>query len=182
MKKQNNFFRIPLLFSVIFFCLSFLAVFFLNREINNNNHAAQSREQEWQTEMQRREEIKALDRSVKIIEGERGQLETHFAKSSDVVPFLDMIEGLASKVEAKAEVTSVDILEDSTGLMVGMKATGTFSGLYRFLTLLENSPYALEFVGMDLHKETASGGAESKNVTISKWNVIFKLKLLSFIQ
>lgn len=181
MNTQSNFFKMPLFLSVIFFCISFFLFFFFFRVINSNNKESQLREGEWQSETLRRDGIKALDNSVKIIEGERAQLETHFAQSSDIVPFLDTIEGLASKVGVTAEVTSVDILEDHTGLMVGMKASGIFNGLYKFLTLLENSPYVLEFVGVDMHKETGVG-AGSKNVPLPKWNVIFKIKLLSFVE
>ena len=178
---QSNFPKIPLLLSVIFFIGSSLIFLFFYRAINDNNQKLQSKEGEWQSEKLKRNEIKTLDHSVKIIEKERAQLETHFAQSSDIVPFLDTIEGLAPKVGVKAEVASVDILTDRTGLMVGMKASGTFGGLYKFLALLENSPYEIEFISMDLRRETGPGGVESKNVTVPKWDVIFKIKLLSFI-
>ena len=178
---QNNFPKIPLFLSAIFFCISLFVFLFFYREIKNNNKESQNQNIQWQTEALRRDEIKALDYSVQIIKDERAQLETHFAQSSDIVPFLDTIEGLALKVDTKAEVVSVDILEDHSGLMVGMKASGTFEGLYKFLTLLENSPYELEFISIDLKKETGSD-ASNKNVEVSKWAAIFKIKLLSFIE
>ena len=179
---QNNFPKIPLFLSVIFFICSTLVFLFFYRAINNNSKELQLREEEWQSETLRRDGLKTLDYSVKIIEKERTQLETYFVQSSDIVPFLDTIEGLAPKVGVKAEVASVDILTDHTGLMVGMKASGTFSGLYKFLALLENSPYELEFISMDMRRETRLGDVESKNVVIPKWDVIFKIKLLSFVE
>ena len=148
---------------------------------NDGNGKAQLAENEWQTEAMRRDEIRTLEHSVKIIEGERAQLETHFAQSSDVVPFLDTIEKLSSKAGTKAEVTSVDIAKDNTGLLVGMKASGSFAGVYKFLTLLENSPYELEFDGVDMHQQTILGDGK-KVATVRTWNVIFKIKLLSFVQ
>ncbi len=178
---QNNFSKISLSLSIIFFIFSSFAFFYFFQVTNNNKKESQFAETQWQTEAFRRNEIKTLDRSVKVIEAERAQLETHFAQSSDIVPFLDAIEGLASKAGAKAEVTSVDILKDQAGLIVGMKASGTFSGLYKFLTLLENSPYELDFVSMDMRKETELS-REDKSVPVPKWNVVFKIKLLSFIE
>lgn len=177
---QSNFPKIPLLLSAIFFILSCLIFVFLYKAINNNNRESQLREGEWQIEAQRRDEIKALDHSIKIIEEERTQLETHFAKSSDIVPFLDTIERLASKAGARAEVTSVDIPKDSIGLLVGMKASGTFNGLYKFLTLLENSPYELEFLGVDMRQE-AGTDAGGKGAAVYRWSATFKIKLLSFV-
>lgn len=179
---KSNFPKISLFLSTIFFIFSCLIFLFFYGAINNSDKKMQLKEGEWQSEAVRRDDIKSLDRSVKTIEGERTQLETHFAKSSDVVPFLDTIEGLAIKAGTKAEVTSVDILTDHTGLLVGMKAAGTFNGLYQFLTLLENSPYELGFVSMDLLKETGLANVGSKNVSVSKWDVIFKIKLLSFVE
>ncbi len=179
MNTQSNFPKISLFFSAIFLIFSCLIFFFFYRAINNNEKESQAKELEWRNESFRRDEIKTLDRSIKIIEGEMKQLETHFAQSSDIVPFLDTIEGLALKVGAKAEVASVNILTDQTGLMVGLKGSGNFENLYKFLTLLENSPYELEFIDMDLRRETELN-AGNKNVTVSKWNVIFTIKLLSF--
>ena len=129
--RNNNFPKIPLLISVIFFAFSCFAFFFFFKEIKSNNEESQLRESKWQEETLRRDGIKALDHSVKVIERERGQLDTHFAQSSDIVPFLDTIEGLSKKVDAQAEVTSVDVGTNGS-LTVGMKASGTFGSLYKF--------------------------------------------------
>jgi len=178
---QSNFFKMPLFFSIIFFIFSCSAFFYFYKTINDNNKKSQLAEIQWQTETFKQDEIKTLDYSVKIIEKERAQLETHFAQSSDIVPFLDTIEELAPQAGTKAEITSVDVLKNYAGLMVGMKAMGTFNSLYKFLILLENSPYELEFVAMDIQKETLPD-VENKNKQDSKWNAVFKIKLLSFVE
>jgi len=178
---KNNFPKIPLLISSLLFFICLFVFLYLYKDIKNNNKESQLAETQWQTEALRRDEIKMLDYSIKIIEKERTQLETHFAQSSDVVPFLDIIEGLAPRANIKAEVVSVDILDNHNGLMVGMKASGSFNGLYKFLTLLENSPYELEFISMDIQKEMELD-IPGKKVEVSKWDAVFKIKLLSFIQ
>ena len=94
--------------------------------------------------------------------------------------FLDTIEGLAPRAGVEAEVTSVDPPGDSAGLRIGIKASGTFTGVYKFLTLLENSPYELEFIGVDIKRETKTDA--NKSVAIPKWNAVFKIKLLSFVK
>ncbi|OGI68839.1 hypothetical protein A3A05_02450 [Candidatus Nomurabacteria bacterium RIFCSPLOWO2_01_FULL_41_12] len=178
---QSSFSKIPLFLSIIFF-LFFCAIFlYFFGAISNHNKESQLKELEWRAETSRREEIKALDLSIKRLEGERVQLETHFAKSSDVVPFLDTIEELAPQVGAEAGVSSVDISEDRLSLLVGLKASGTFESLYKFLTLLENSPYELEFLSMDIRKGDISN-VPDQGQTSSKWGATFKIKLLSFIE
>ena len=176
---KKNFPIIQLFVSVLLFCVFLFVFFYFFRAIKNNVEESKSKEGEWQTETLRRDEIKTLNNSIKVIEDKRNLLETHFAKSSDIVPFLDTIEELALKVNTKAEITSVNILEDHTGLSVGMKASGTFSGLYKFLTLLENSSYELDFISMNIQKGIES---DTKNKIIPKWDAIFRIKLLSFIE
>jgi len=178
---QNNLTKIQLSVSIIFLFFSIFIFSFTYYLINKSDIGFKVKEEKWQIEKFKRDEIKALDHSVKAVEEERAQLESHFAQSSDIVPFLDTIEALAPKTGAKAEVTSVDILADNTGLLVGMKASGTFSSLYRFLTLLENSPYELKFMRMDMNKQIDANGG-NKNITSREWEMVFKVKLLSFIK
>jgi len=171
-KKRILFFSVGIL---IFSCLAFLFVY---KKIGHNNKVAEQVQSEWQAEAIRREEAKSLDRTMKSIEAERALLETHFAKSSDIVPFLDTLEGLATKTGAEAEVSSVDVLKDEVGLMVGLKATGSFSEVYKFLMLLENSPYELEFSSIDFQTRVSQ---DLESVAVPTWNAVFKIKLLSFI-
>src|SRR3989344_7773090 len=96
-KIQNSFSKILFLFSIVFFCISIIIFLFFFQEIKNNDKESQMKELEWQTEAKERSEIRTLDNLVKTIKSERVQLETHFAQSSDIVPFLDTIEGLASR-------------------------------------------------------------------------------------
>jgi hypothetical protein len=172
---KSTFPKIPFLFSILFFALSVTAFIFFYRTIEDKQGEFQTQEKKWVAETERRNEIKALDRSVKMVEGERARLATHFAKSSDAVPFLDTIEALAPRVGAKAEVTSVEIAENRAGLLVGMKASGSFESLHKFITLLENSPYELEFMGVDINKETSESARGS-------WEAVFRIRLVSFIE
>lgn len=138
---------------------------------------------EVENEASRREEVKLLNNSIETIKRDKALIESHFAKSSDVVPFLDTIEALGPKVGVKAETTSVDISKDNTALVVQIKATGDFKNIYRFLTLLENSPYELEFTSVDIQKGGESG-VDEQGIPFSNagWEATFGIKLLSFIQ
>lgn len=131
----------------------------------------------WHTEASRREEIKSLNRSMEMIEEERASLQAHFAQSADVVLFLDAIEGLAPKAGVKAEVLSVDTVDKEAGLRMNMKASGSFEEIYKFLTLLENAPYELEFISIDMQKKIGQTSGKKP-----LWEAIFKIKLLSFIK
>lgn len=177
---QNNFKKTPLFLSIILLIFCCTVFYFFNRAVNNKIKMSGQMLGEWQKEASRREEIRSLNRSVGTIEGQKTLIDSHFAQSSNIVPFLDTIESLALKVGTKAEVTSVDISEDSLGLMVGLKASGSFEAVYKFLLLLENSPYELEFASMDIKKAVTQSEKDIK--LKSSWDAVFKIKLLSFIQ
>ena len=180
---KNNFQKfnkVPLLISLIFFSFSLATFVFLYTKIQTNHKISKQLEADWRSEASKREETKTLDRSLKMLEEERALLEKHFIKSSDVVPFLDMVEKMAPKVGAKAEISLVDLSKDNSSLTVEMKATGQFEAVYKFLTLLENSPYELDFMLISMQRlgeVNPDGGVQS-----ALWSGIFKVKLLSFIQ
>ncbi len=140
-------------------------------------------------EILRREEVALLNKSITSIKQDRDLLATHFAQGSDIVPFLNTIESIARKSGVKAEISSVDVLKDKSGLLVKVSSSGTFNNIYKFLLLLENSPYELDVSGLNLQKEPSavvsdeSGieGVEPAPVVEPKWQALFTLKLLSFV-
>lgn len=166
----QKFKKVPLIFSIIFLVISLLLFCFLYGQINNNSKISQVVEGTWQTEVNRQNEIKSLDKSIKMISPQITKLETHFAESSNVVPFLDMIEKLAPQVGAQAQVSLVNLSGDHTSLVVDTQVTGSFESIYKYLLLLENSVYEIEFTSVDIRKADATS-----------WSASFKIKLLSFV-
>lgn len=177
---QNNYHKKSLALSIIFFVFFCFVFLFIYKKVDSNNKISEQVSMEWQAEASRRNDIKSLNKSIKVIEKERASLETHFAQSSDIVPFLNTIEKLASQVKVKMEVVSVDILKDNTGLMVEIKISGIFESIYKLLTLLENSPYELEFISADVQKSVVQNMDNRKKS--ARWDAVLKIKLLSFIQ
>jgi hypothetical protein len=178
---MNTFRKTPLLLSLIFFIFSCSAFIFLYKVINDKNQKIESDTIKWQEEASRREDIRKLNSSLEEITDNGAQLENHFAESSDIVPFLDTVEKLASEVGAKAEINSVNAGADNTQLVVELKASGSFGEIYKFLTLLENSSYELDFLSMDMNS-LAALDVPSKNAKDANWEAVFKIQLLSFIK
>src|SRR3989338_2113019 len=177
----KKFQKTPLFLSIIFLVFSCFIFLFFYEEIQNNSKTSELAQITWRSEANKRNETQSLNRSLQMTKQERTLLETHFIRSSDVVPFLDMIEKLAPEVGARVEISLVDIPKDNSGLIVEMKVTGIFEALYKFLTLLENSPYELDFISMDIQK--LGGEIVSDKIRLfSQWSAIFRIKLLSFIQ
>ena len=173
--------KVYLFLSLVFLTFSCFVFWLLYKQINKNSNQADQTLLKWQTEATRRDEIKSLNHSVDKIQDEKTQLETHFAKSSDAVPFLDTLEKIAGDAGVKSEIISVDISPNKNSLLVVMNVAGSFESVYKFLMLLENSPYELEFTSVDLQR-SGQDLLVGKNVKVktAQWNATFKITLLSF--
>jgi len=161
-----------LVFAIIFFIITLPSLLFFYTNINVQEIASGQKLTEWRVEAARRDEIKFLDSSMKKIEGEKAMLETHFVQISNPVPFLGTLDKLAKSVNTEYTVSSFDASPDGTSLIVVMNATGNFEAFYKFLTLLENVSYDIEFVSIDMKKETDT----------NKWSAAIKIKLLTFVK
>ena len=178
---KNNFQKTALFLSLAIFLLLCFVFIILYRQININNQNAEASTTKWQTEAQRRNDIISLNSSLKQVSNDRALLDTHFAQSSDIVPFLNTISGLAPSVGATSEIDSVTTGgANSNTLVVEIKASGTFEQVYKFLTLLENSPYELDFTSVDINKSTDPSSVSTKKTNNSDWQGDFKVQLLSF--
>lgn len=168
-----------LILSIVFFLFSCFVFLFLYKIINDNKKALQLAQEKWQTETTRKENTESITNLIRKIEPERTLLETHFVQGSDVVPFLNTIEKLAQEVKVEAEVVSVDVEKnDNSSLMIEMKTLGNFESIYKLIMLLENSPYDLEFLLVNIQNLSVQDTSTNK---IPQWTAAFKIRLKSFV-
>lgn|SRR3989344_1301345 len=165
----------PLLASISFVVLSSLAFLFVLGKIEENNQAAKEAEASWQAEVNAQNEVSVVEQSLETIRADKAELETHFSRSGDVVPFLNTIERLAKESGTRAEVTLVDLSESRDLLTVSVNASGSFEAIYKFMILLENSPYELELTAVSMRKSSPEDAKQRE------WSSVFKLKLLTFL-
>lgn len=178
MKKYNNPQIKYVIVAFVFFLLSTIAFFTLYNKIRTNELLVQELESSWQTESTRRYDLNSLARTLRDVEDDVGKLNSHFVHAYNVVAFLDELEKLGALVSVKAEIISVDSAKGSTGevLAVGVRATGTFTAIYKFLNLLESSQYEIDISTIDLKRQETDVG-----LITPLWGSTFKINVLSFI-
>ena len=159
--------------------------FFLYEQIVKNNEKAEEVTLAAESEAQKREELRLLDRSLALIRADRARLDTHFSKSSDVVPFLNEIENTGKAVGVRVQVSYVDISQDSTSLRIRVSADGSFKALTTFIHLLEHFPYILEFNSLVIETtaptQTDAAGALIPLAT-PLWRATMDIKLITFVK
>lgn len=178
---QNFYQKKLLIVSGLFVVMSVGIFLFLYLTIKKNDAIAKEAGKNWQLAVEKREKLSSLDSLVRNIEGEKVALETHFAHSSDIVPFLDTMDSIGTQAKVNSSVSSVDVLADKSGLVAHIKASGSFEAIYSFLVLLENSPYELEFSSVNLHREDAGDPTAALANAHPTWNIDFQVKLISFV-
>jgi len=178
---QNIFQKRSLIISAIFFILSCSTFVFFYRMVNTNKEASLLVEEKWQTEEIRRNSVRSLASFLDGLTEERTLIDAHFVKGSDVVPFLDTVEELAKDVKVSAEIVSVNVSKDNSSLMIELKTAGTFEAIYKFILLLENSPYSLSFISADIKNLGTIDVPNTKTVKPPEWAATFQIKVLSFI-
>lgn len=170
---KSNSQKTQLTLAIIFFLVSFSGFLFLYTNVRTRETLSEQKLSEWRVETARRDEIKSLDSAIKKIEKEKSMLDTHFVNIANPVAFLDALETLARSVSTEIKVSSVVVVQDGSSLVVDMDTSGGFEDFYKFLTLLENSDYDMEFISIDVKKEGELGG---------KWSSTLRIRLLTFIQ
>jgi hypothetical protein len=184
---QYGFKKNFIILAVITFLLFSIAFWFLHQQIEKKSVSYEKISTEWQAEDTRRNEIKTILRTADSIQMNNVIISSHFVSSSNLVPFLDTLDNLAPKVGAENEIVSVDISPDTKKLVVSSRVMGSFESIYKFLMLLENSPYEIKFLATDVHKVTGKQKGETVGVKSEKtgkvysWEGSFKIELLSFI-
>ena len=161
--------------SVSFMIFFFLVFYFLYHRIESSHKLSEEMSIKWLEEANRRDETENFAKAIKIAEPEIAKLESHFADNSDLVPFLNTIEGIAPKAGVEAETTDVDISQDKKNLILGLKARGSFDAVYKFITLIENSSYEMEFIYLDIFRSSGQG-----DVSGPMWEATMRLKLITF--
>lgn len=179
---QNKSNKISLIVSIILFLLICVLFFFLYKKTEDNIKISKQSQIDLQKETSKRQEIKDFNDSFKLIEQEKILFETHFAQSSNIVPFLNAIEKMANSVGTKTEVSFIEVAKDNTGLILEMKSAGNFEQVYKFIMLLENSPYELEFTSVQMNNVIAGNiNKDKKNAKKNAWEALLRIKLISFI-
>lgn len=166
-----------LLGAILFFIVSVVGFYILYRQIGVNQTKRDELVGQWMAEERKREQMKELDVNVNNLGIKKDLLNSHFAIGSDIAPFLDSLEKSASSLGVEAEVISVNENQDKTGLLVGLRTAGSFEEIYKFIMLLENFSYEIDFSLINIDKRTS----EKKDGTATSWEALFRFQLLSFI-
>ncbi|MBI5004895.1 MAG: hypothetical protein HZC04_01780 [Candidatus Lloydbacteria bacterium] len=122
-------------------------------------------------ETHKEENLRLLKNSVQNTEGDRAQIAALFVSEDGIVSFIERVESLGVSSHAQVLLQSVSV--EGGVLKLDISATGAFSEVFHFLTLLEKLPYRTVFEKVSILKlpEDKKG---------NEWQALATFDLLSF--
>lgn len=123
-----------------------------------------------------------LKKTLFTTEGERDTLSSYFVDSTNVVQFIETIEGFAAPTATRLEITNVEVVKEKKTLSLSILATGQFQNVYHLVRMLETMPVEISFSRLSLSR--AGDGVEAPAGAVSNglplWNAAIDIELISF--
>ncbi len=126
------------------------------------------------------EESEKLKKNVTNTTEQQKILSSYFIDMNDPVSFFDTIEGYGNSVGVKTVFNTVEVKSEKPELNASLVASGTFSGIYQFLTLLETAPYEFVITRVNLQSSVPIGlEPVGKGVHTTGWEAQISLSVKS---
>lgn len=177
MEEKNKFLRTPLVVLGVFALAGLFGYgYFFYSITTTNNEASLIRGDILLKE--KKENRAFVDRNlVRGTENERQVLDNYFVNSNSIISFIERLESLGRASRVSLTLSSVDIdSERKNALKINLRMTGTFSGIYYLISLIEAMPYEIDVTRFSISK-SASPSAKDNDL----WEGETSMELFSFI-
>ncbi|MBP7804652.1 MAG: hypothetical protein KA052_00310 [Candidatus Pacebacteria bacterium] len=128
----------------------------------------------------RESQVGELKRTLSSIQAKEPMLGSYFINANDIVPFLEMIEEYGRQTRVSVKFTNVDLKQGPPTLFVSVTSSGTFTDIYRFLSLVEAAPYQIKITQTTMQVGTQTTVVDPKAPVQSKpWDLSLSLTVTS---
>ncbi len=158
--------------SYVYFFLSVQALSAKITTLQNETHVLEARESA----------TSELKKNLANAKDKEQILLAHFAEADNSVPFFNTIEGYGKSTGVAVKFDTASIPKDATRFDVTISFKGSFSGVYRFLSLLEASPYEIRIINTQLQANLIDVPVSKKtSIPQVQWGGTISLSLLSVV-
>lgn len=158
----------------------FLALFFTIK--SKNQHISLLRNN-IELETKKSADFQSLKKFSEGTAEARSKIDSIFVGKDGMVDFLGYLESIIKSAGAQAEISSInleearDVKNDSYEIIkIRGEAIGSWSSVYRALTLLDSLPFAVSINAAEIHKFSAGDVKSTK--TKGGWSGNFELNVL----
>ena len=120
----------------------------------------------------KQEATRSIGTAFADIEADRAVIDAAFIDPKTLVRFIENLEGMAARAGVVLSIESASLPQTADGYpSFRLTASGSFSGIYRFVALLETMKYFIAFDRVHILKEPAAK---------QPWSAAIQFQLLSF--
>lgn len=151
--------------------VSLAGLFFLGRQLNQDVNQVVTAYQEFYTSANGQEDLLALTKILTETADARVTVGTAVLSGDALIPFIEQLEGLArtAGVTFKLDEPKVATTGKTASLALSFQATGSFAGLYHFLSLLENLPYRFDWQSINWSFNSGTTWSGNFNLIITSY-------------
>lgn len=180
---RNKKTTILLIVSIIVAITVVCALVFFLRVIKNKNEHTSVVIATLEDKMRQKENALSFAEKFEEIKLLENHVTNHFVDPNKIDEFVSYLENLSGVTGASVSVKDIRVPEEGDGMM-GFKLfiEGSFQGVSRTITLLENIPYQVNITQAYLNKSTPqnkNGEKEIQTSTISTWQADVSFDILS---
>lgn len=151
---------VSLIISAVAVLVAVGGFWFLYNNIESQSSVISSKLQAIYDETSSAKLLKANRELVASTETERLQLLNHLVSSDGIVEFIESLEKLGPKTGSTVSISSINSEDDSakpagsvTLVRALVRATGSWGGSMKMISLLENLPYEVNFDRVRIHSQ-----------------------------
>lgn len=115
--------------------------------------------------------IESAKETLASVSSEEATLNSYFINTSEVVPFIDNLESLGTKMNAPVTILSVS---GGTGthpvLTLALSIKGTFSDVMNTVGAIEYAPYAVTISSLSIGKDAVKAWHADVNINVTATN------------
>ena len=184
---MNNASHKPLKYSTVIFWATFgvfvLMCFvygYLFHTIRQTGLAGAALEAETSTLEDQASEAGEIKKNLSLIQARQPVLASYFIDASDIVPFLETIEGYGRQTNVTTKFNTFTFKRAPDMLAVSMVADGSFTDLYHFMALLEAAPYEITMTSADVQAQLPKGlKPDEQSAAVTGWEAQINLSITS---
>lgn len=177
-KKTTTF----LIFSTLITLVVVAAFVFFLRIIKNKNEHTSVVVATLEEKMRQKENAESFAEKFEEIKSLENDITSHFVDPNKIDEFVSYLENLGEVTGATISVKGIDVPEDNNGIInFKLSIEGSFQGVSRTITLLENIPYQVDVTQVYMNKniEQIKDGEEVKVPSVSTWQADVSFNILS---
>ena len=154
---------------------------FLFKQLKAVNAANVALTQDSNAILAEQSQIGVIKQSLSETDARRATLDSYFVDPNNVVPFLETIEGYGKTAGVTTTFSEVQLADKPTHLTVTVDAHGSFTNIYRFVSMLEAAPYQMQVAEADIQAAAPPGSLNPQNTVpaITTWDSAITLSVLS---